>query len=484
MSKVKWETELKREQIEKTCIRITRNLVGEEKKREYDACINKLNSILDKNRINEEFENLKQEDYETSCLSIIDQLNVKNPNKLKNNCINKFKIQISDPIWIEKMTEYKKTFLFNELNELNTMVDLEKYEHQNKLFMKQILASDVKKNLQIYFKDIKLKDDPDFLTRKKSISYKLNKEYLSENIEKQEKLRLLATYLLTDGSLYKDGNNYKLDFTNKSIILIEKFMDILKEFIPNAHFNFTKHKVPTGISYQVKVPSNELAELLFEISPSYKTKPYKNLSECENEYKKELCVKWKVKDKQMGYKEKYFAPATYRNIMDKVSVTDILRIIFDNEGSVGLSIRKDGRTDKKLSVTCLHPGLAEEIRQMLIAVGIHTNPIPENYKGDFEILSEYYETFRDKIGFTRGVTKEKGKYLIGKNKSDILDIFILISCMQKDKGLILKNIPNLEKKLESIVTEYEEGVNQGISKNLLLKKISEKLTIFQDNRNK
>lgn len=525
----KRKEELKKDQIHLFCGKLTTNIRDQDKQiRQYNACSEILGHLLDEERIRNEFKNLYPEDFDIACRIIVDQAkgklgNIKTKNAIKN-CSDFFRAQKTIKEWLDLQTALKTTFLYNELLELESPLQLRgpylilrdygdymrmikpwSFQDKNIMFIMQSLTHDAKRLLDTYSNQVKFKNNPDYFTRYKNKPYNVNKEYFAKNLDKQKKLLLLAVNLLTDGNLYVEkGENYRIKLTNKDWILLFKFMDLIREFVPNAHFIVEEKKKEEDEeekqdeiqddlkAFDVSIHSEDLAKLLFEISPTYIHTPYDTLQECEDAHGIGKCVTWNTIHRPSNeYKNRYFPPATYKNIIDKFKNyshlnKEVLRVIADTEGSVMIDPDPSGDLTKTIKISCLHPILAQEIIKMLNKVEITPTPetVPASkFDGKILIPYEFHKKFHDEINFSRGVQKHKGKYFLGYNKSDLLDLMILIEQLRKQHAFVPAQIPNIFENLKTPLNNYKKSLDKGVDKTIPTNKLAEDLCkLYDDNK--
>jgi len=154
---------------------------------------------------------------------------------------------------------------------------------------------------------------------------------------------ILATCLLTDGSLTTDGNNYRICYYTKDVAL-RKFMKALllklSKFVPS--------ETPTkeGV-YAIRVSDNYLAKKLLKLSPSYKKNPQNGES-----------------------KEKYLSKPQpslkFLERAEKETAKWCIRFAFSADGSISIS-----RSNTiELNLACYHPTLSLEWIKILKRYGI------------------------------------------------------------------------------------------------------------------
>ncbi|MHA1299944.1 MAG: ArsR/SmtB family transcription factor [Candidatus Helarchaeota archaeon] len=319
-----------------------------------------------------------------------------------------------------------------------------------------------KKNYKIRF--------PHGVVSKSKSKLGLSKELVKKNPEKVEKLKKIATYLLTDGSLPHQSSN--LAFSNKSKILINKFKDLIKDLIPHAVFKISMHGVD-GLTHTVHLISTDLADLLFELSPSFTTKPYKSMKEC-NRLNEDCFENLKYNKENKKCEPAFYTPASYQKIFNNGNIRTLLRIIADTEGNIYFHARPNKqrpdlkyKIDKKIGIAATHPILLQQINNMLHSLNIRTRLEPNNQCPNIIIIPpKDLEEFQRQVGFTRGVKiSKKSQFWLDTNKSDLLDIATIFTKMIKNKSLKISKIDDLNQKLKEATNIYKDVADiQGIEK--------------------
>ena len=140
----------------------------------------------------------------------------KERNKVIEQCINFTQNKINNIKWFAQIKEEKITFMEKAKEDCHNNIHC--IQEKSNQFDKSILESIIE----------------DYsLPHKKYTHYKIDKDHFKKLPEKIEKLKQLATFLLTDGSLLRGK---EINFYNKNEVLVNKFMNIIREFIPNAIF--------------------------------------------------------------------------------------------------------------------------------------------------------------------------------------------------------------------------------------------------------
>lgn len=201
-------------------------------------------------------------------------------------------------------------------------------------------------NISGYLKTIRKIKDKKRLETSLRLKQNMKIENPILNELKQNKIDLkciLATCLLTDGSLTIEGNSYRIAFYAKDIIL--------KDFVNALLFELSSF-IPTEIIskkgvYAIRINDYELSRDLLTLSPNYKTSP--NLTQSKISY---------LKEAQPSLK--------FLKNTDKNTLLWCIRSAFSTDGSISIS----KRSIVELNLSCYHPTLAAEWIKLLKDCGI------------------------------------------------------------------------------------------------------------------
>ena len=282
----------------------------------------------------------------------------------------------------------------------------------------------------------------------KGTKYTIDKNIIRN--EKYEELVQLATFLLTDGGMSKDKKTYVIYFTNKSKELHRQFKLIVQELIPEVLFRTSTYK---GV-HRTYFNSIELAELLFELSNSYRTAPCESYPVCVLLRGNAEMRPCSVCIKRYDDKNKVFPDATLPIVDDDVLQREILRTIADTEGGTSFLIGRKPtyiRLKREVFIACNHPTLREQIMEMLFDQGI----LSRYHSGSVTIEGHAVNEFNEKIGFSKGVKVSKGHYK-GYDKQSVLEVMVLTNQLIKDKRIYPGNIKNLEEVLRRSIEIYDQ----------------------------
>lgn len=157
---------------------------------------------------------------------------------------------------------------------------------------------------------------------------------------------ILATCLLTDGSLTVDGNSYRISYYTKDEVLrnfMKALLFELSRFIPSE--NYSKKGV-----YGIRVNDYHLAKNLLKLSPSYKTNP--RTGQAKENY---LC------EPQPSLR--------FMNEAGEKTLKWCIRFAFSTDGCI--SVSKNNSVE--LNLACQHPNLSLEWMGIFKRYGIIGN---------------------------------------------------------------------------------------------------------------
>jgi hypothetical protein len=163
---------------------------------------------------------------------------------------------------------------------------------------------------------------------------KIRNRLLINLLEEKIDLRyILATCLITDGSMEISGNSYRISYYTKD--------DVLRDFVKALLFRlsrFVPSETPTkkGV-FTIRVNDNYLAKDLLKLSPSYKKNPSDNQS-------------------GSGYLKEVQPSLNFLRHTDEKTRIWCIRFAFSTDGSI--SISKSGTIE--LNLSCYNPKLAKQ----------------------------------------------------------------------------------------------------------------------------
>ena len=255
------------------------------------------------------------------------------------------------------------------------------------------------KNINNYFKVLRNKKE------EKRQKYHLNLKKKIDNkqlyfIDKKVDINcLLATYILTDGSLLNKNGNYRIGLYTKDEILKDISYSLLfkkSRYIPSL----TKTK--KGV-YFIRVNDNYLAGELLKINSSYKKLPSKNQS--IKEYYKEVQPSLEFIKKA-----------------NKETLIYCIRLAFSTDGYISLS--KNGTITA--GITCYHPNLCKEWVKILSLCNLKSTIINRKNSwcgvSEIRLPKESIPIFWEIGGFINGVKiSNKSKKYNGWTKNSLLE---------------------------------------------------------------
>lgn len=254
-----------------------------------------------------------------------------------------------------------------------------------------------------YVRNIKDRKRRLFALRLKQ-NYKHNNQILKLLItEKIDLYAILAACLLTDGSVSITGNNYRIEYYSKDIILkdfVKALLLTLSSFIPSEIL--TKEGV-----YAIRVSDYDLGKKLLGMSPSYKTSP--NINQGKGEY---------LAENQPSLR--FLQNAT------KNTIKWCVRFAFSCDGSISIS----KRGTPELALSCYHPTLSGEWMSILAQLNIatHFGKSKASWCGITSIRTSNksnIKKFLDMGGFISGVKiSSKSKRYKGFEKNRLLQIAV------------------------------------------------------------
>ncbi len=248
----------------------------------------------------------------------------------------------------------------------------------------------------------KLRTIKDKLRIQKSILFKsslIKNNYAEGLIKKKIDLKyILATYILTDGSLINNNGNYRLCFYTKDEILKDLIYQILlkeSKFIPGIY------KEKKGI-YQIRVSDNYLAKELLKLNNYYKKIPSKNQK-----------IEKFLKEKQPSLNFIKQANKEIREMCVRVALT--------TDGCI--SLPKSGKPT--LSLACSNPAVCKQWISIFKMCNLKSYLILKNDSwsgvGGVRISTDSLNLFYKFGGFLNGVrVSNKSKVYVGWEKNKLL----------------------------------------------------------------
>lgn len=183
----------------------------------------------------------------------------------------------------------------------------------------------------------------------------MNNTQFLKTINEKESQKLVAIFLLTDGSV--GWNKFKkcflIRFLNKDLSLHNFFKAVsFMAFKENPTFEKVKDGkiLVTGFS---RIANRKIPKILFSLSPSFKTKPGKIPS---SQF---------LKLPQPTISFLIDSTTTIRKIA--------FRIAMACDGSIGISFDRNGNPKPRLRLACAHPILVEEWKKLANSISLKMN---------------------------------------------------------------------------------------------------------------
>lgn len=189
-----------------------------------------------------------------------------------------------------------------------------------------------------------------------------------------EESKLIA-YLLSDGGIYKGGDNgLYLFFVNKDKALIDDFKQILRFFGLNPYMRKSNR------AYEIRVGNKKLAQKLLAKTKNFRTLKYANGKYPQIKIPKEI-------------------------LTNKKLAREFLKIFASCEGYV--KFVKAKRVTRRLTIGCSHPQLSQHLIDILTFC-----EIPATKKKTEIVIygRENIFKFQQEIGFVKGTKIQRGKF--------------------------------------------------------------------------
>lgn len=286
---------------------------------------------------------------------------------------------------IPELNDYKKSI--KKIREKNWGV-----KKGGKTRIKQI------KNIKKFMKEIRMKK-----VNKRTVKLPFpSNNYTFKILEKKINPNyLLATLLLTDGSLY--GNN--ISYSSKDSTLINIVIDILRLCSKKLPSIYTSN----GLK-RVYLNDPDLVKNLLKLSPTFKTCPSSNQS--VDDY----CI-----ESQPTIK--------FLNKIKKSTLIECIRLAISTDGGITLHQKRNKDTiliRPEIFLSCAHPTLCDEWEKVLEKIGIKmSRKRDKNLWSGIRGLSSgklrYLIKLSELGGFIEDVKiSKKSKFFEGFNKNDLL----------------------------------------------------------------
>lgn len=239
-------------------------------------------------------------------------------------------------------------------------------------------------------------------------------ERLKDNIDKVMLSELLGI-LLTDGSLWfkTSSNCFCISLTNKSLVLLRRFQELMKNLFGISNFNWEKSQA--GIP-EILCRSKNAALLLLGLVNTCRTSPCES---CVNQKCCKICNPVKFDGKSFS---QVILPDFI--LKDKHCITKFLQLAFSCDGTVVLSVKRDWKKSewklhREVTICSKNPFMKSHFQTLLLSLGLKN---PRNTEKGIELSNkEDICTFEKMIGFVNGVEVTKG-FWKGFSKNFILSL--------------------------------------------------------------
>lgn len=219
-------------------------------------------------------------------------------------------------------------------------------------------------------------------------------------------LPLVASMLLTDGHVYRRGRMYEVGFSSKSIALSNLFLELLHLWDNKIVFSRYKDRNNVIRNYVYLPEKNDIVAL----TPSYKTSPFR---QTKFQY---------LRDAQPSLK--------FLSKSERIYKVFCARIALSTDGCLSINFRKNGNVFGKLMLSCAHPSLCQEWKDLFLDIGLDFRVAQGKYKwcgiAGLYCYSRYsIEKFRSYGGFIEDVAiSGKSRYFKGKDKNWLLNKYL------------------------------------------------------------
>lgn len=229
------------------------------------------------------------------------------------------------------------------------------------------------------------------------------KPEMSSNLEPSVDLGILVGLLLTDGSVSKRKTTWTIELTGKSRMLHEIFKEKVRKLFGRELFTESKDKRDSELM-KTKFSSFKVAKLLFEFTPTFRTKQLDDGSFPES-----------------SVPDFVFKLPTHE-------ISEILKVMFSADGGISMwtswhQKKQVWEIRKRVFLASKHPHIRQQILTLLKQVGIEAK---DRKSGEVVIWKKSeIKKFHSLIGFVHGVKVTKdSKHWTGFEKLQILDLAI------------------------------------------------------------
>jgi len=254
------------------------------------------------------------------------------------------------------------------------------------------------------------------------------------------KLVHLIGILLTDGGVSRLTKNlYETYITNNSEVLLKLFKECISKLF--GHQKFYEYESKT-VS-KVKVVSNYIANFLFSLSLSYRTRPCDTYPKCR---KSEDHISCKSCEPENGYPPVRI-PQFILKGKDKIK-KEFLKVVFSAEGCVEFyenrykSKNKVG-LQRRVSLSCYNPHLLKQYSEILRSLGFKISITKTEIRigGKNQLMK-----FKKEIGFLNNIyVSRKSKYWNGYDKKELLELVLssYLNTKSQTKAVIAGSFRNM-----------------------------------------
>lgn len=234
-------------------------------------------------------------------------------------------------------------------------------------------------------------------------------------------LVLLSAFLLTDGGISSKGKSWVIYLRNKDSKIIRNFREILAKLTGESGY-ISKRKDGTDF---VRLVNNRLAEELFRLSPSYRTKACGIFPKCQHLNKKmsSCLIFGTIKIKGIEYPQARLPQNIFN---DKKLAREFLKIYASCDGGVSVVPAKNTKGSnfliRKIFISVKHPTVSDQLTRLLRVLGYN----PSQYKDQIRLVRrEDIEKFQKEIGFIENLKiSNDSKFLNGFEKNEVLKMVI------------------------------------------------------------
>lgn len=404
---------------------------------------------------------------------------------LLTNCIIDLFTKIQDEGWRKRYLSRYDTYLAHISEECSESEVC--YTEKGNEYKKFVFYNEA---LDFIFPDFKSKSKLNYAKIKPLIKpYKLNKNFLRTDLEMQERLKTLIAYLISDGSMIinLDSNISRIEFNNASPVLLNKFIDIVKDIVPHANIIIEEKPEAEG-TFRIHINSKELCEVISELTPSARTKAFANDEDrdryLENKIFPDIVKKFNISEDTLPIGEFYFSykdkngvrkvsnvpiiaqfPHTQIPILEPSNLKkEILQIFADTEGSVTCNVYLHKREHgpeynllRNMSIANTHPGILRQLFELLSELGF--SPAIEKGK-KVNLVGSDIDKFESDINFSKDVEVFGSPYYYGNYRRSILALSNVINLLASARKIHFENLGKDNMALNEVLNQGIELFNK------------------------